>query len=93
MYHEEKAEREWAEREKSLAAMTEILLEGECNPHDVDVFLEAIHDECLASSRDVLAEAIEQGRSGHELIGAVIWKTVYNYCANRAEMLANERVS
>lgn len=86
-YQEEQA------RLEAIDEVAEQLMETECNPHDVDVFLEAIDNACLHDPifREKLAEAIKVGVSGHEKIGKVIWSAVYAHCTNEADSLAAER--
>lgn len=79
---------EAAERDDAIDEMAEALMKDECNPQDVDVFLEALANECLEKIQPKLAEAL---KSGHEALGRVIADAVYEYCANQADNLAAER--
>lgn len=82
---------EAAAKQEAIDEVAEQLMEGECNPHDVDVFLDAIDNACLYEFREKLAEAIKVGVSGHEKIGKVIWSAVYAHCTATADALAAER--
>jgi len=82
---------EACEREEAIDEMAEQLLEGECNPHDVDVFLDAIDNACLHAAKEKIAEAIAVGVSGHEAIGKVVWFAVFEHCLNQANSLAADR--
>jgi hypothetical protein len=81
---------EAAERADALDEIAEALMEDECNPRDVDVFMEALANDCLEGVRAKLELAIADGNKGKEKIGEVIWDAVYAWCADQAENLAVE---
>ncbi len=82
---------EAAERDEAIDAMAEELMEGECNPHDPDVFLGAIDNACLHAVKEKIAAAIAVGVSGHEAIGKVVWDAVYHHCLDEANSIAADR--
>ena len=82
---------EACQRDEAIDGITQELLDGECNPHDVDVFLSAIDNACLYASKEQIAKAIALGQSGHEAIGKAIWSAVYEHCKTEAENIAAER--
>lgn len=82
---------EACERDEAIDEMVEQLLDGECDPHDVDVFLSAIDNACLYAMKEQIAEAIAKGHSGHEAIGKAIWSAVYEHCKTEAENIAADR--
>ena len=60
------------------------VLESDWNPHTYDAFTEALFDADFGAHREELSKAIAEGVSGYEQIGNVIWKIVYQYCAEKA---------
>lgn len=82
---------EQCEREDAIDSLAEELLESECDPKDIDVFLSAIDDCCLYAAKEQIAEAIAKGYSNTEAIGKAIWNAVYEYCKNEADSIAADR--
>ncbi len=82
---------EACERSDAIDEIAEQLMEDECNPHDVDVFLDAIDNACLHAVKEKLAQAIAVGVSGHEAVGKVVWDAVYQHCADQADSIAADR--
>lgn len=64
----------------------EHFLDSTCNPHDYDVFMDAL-TECDLDTDDLKA-AIALGESGYEQIGKAIWEAVYYHCDSVAKQLA-----
>lgn len=79
---------EAAERDDAIDEMVESLMQDECDPQNVDVFLDALANECLEKIPLKLAEAL---KAGHEALGRVIADAVRDYCVTQAENLAVER--
>lgn len=77
---------EAAERDDAIDEMVEALMQDECDPQNVDVFLDALANDCLAKTS--LDEAL---KAGHEALGRVIADAVHAYCVTQAENLAVER--
>ena len=75
----------------ALEATKQQFLEGECNPHNIDVFLEALGEPIL--NNDDLKAAIALGESNYEQIGKVFWDAVQGYCEWRAKGLAIAKLS
>lgn len=82
---------EACERNEAIDEIAEQLLDGECDPHDVDVFLNAIDNACLHAAKEQIAKAIAVGVSGHEAIGKVVWDAVYQHCLEEANSIAADR--
>ena len=68
----------------------EKFLDNECNPHDYDVFIDAL-TECNLDTDDLKA-AIALGDNGYEQIGKVIWAAVYHHCDWKAKALATAKL-
>jgi hypothetical protein len=66
-------------------------LEGVCNPHDIDVFMDALAEGVVKD--DDLKAAIALGDDGYEQIGKVFWDAVQRHCEWKAKGLAIAQLS
>lgn len=82
---------EAAERDDSIDAESERLLEDECNPENIDNFLDAISNECLEPVKEKLADAIQEGKGDFAEIGKIVWQAVYQYWRDQADSQAADR--
>ena len=82
---------EAAERGDAIDAEVERLLEGECDPQNIDNFIEALANDCLEPVKEKLADAIQEGKSDFAEIGKIVWKAVYEYWRDHSDSLAAER--
>lgn len=74
------------ERQDAIDELTEELLEGECNPQNPSVFLEAINEGACLSTDEAYKElqAILHRGHGYDDIGRLVWNAVSDYCADTA---------
>lgn len=69
---------------------TERYLQTEWNPHDYEVFLDALFDADLEPYKTQLQEAVKKGSLSALDVGTIICDMVHNYCEDKAKKLAKQ---
>lgn len=61
----------------------EFLMDTEHNPHDFDIFMDAIADDALYTHKEQITAALAKGGTMEQL-GKAIYQAVWDYCERRA---------
>lgn len=77
-------------KQEAVDELVEELLNGECNPQNLDTFMEAINEgACLTGKEfgESLKKILDKGHSYAD-IGELVWDAVSVYCEETAELRA-----
>ena len=80
--------------EKDMAIDCEIdrLLETECNPNNIEVFLNAIDNCCLYAIKDAIAKTLKDN-APYEELGRLIFEAVQTHCIDNAIQQAQTNIN
>lgn len=79
-----------ADKDAAIDEIANELMQGECNPQDVDVFLAAIDNACLYGIKEKLQKILSEGQ-GYLALGEAIWDAVHDHELSAAQSIAAER--
>lgn len=79
-----------ADKDAAIDEIAGELMQGECNPQDVDVFLAAIDNACLYGIKEKLQKILSEGQ-GYLALGEAIWDAVHDHESLAAQSIAAER--
>lgn len=82
---------EQADKDAAIDEIADNLMQGECDPQDVDVFLSAVIDnDCLYPIKEKLQKILSQGQ-GYLALGEAIWDAVHDHQRDIARQMAVEQ--